>query len=174
MTLVPSVVPVTLTENEHVLGEGMLMPESVMLPLPAVAVTEPMALAPPLKYEQVIADCPLGVATTSPAGKASVKPNEPVLLLATLFKDKLKVRLVDPFSSMLEAPNDLVKVNVDGVPANAAEAPSKRHNVPTRCTIRRKNVVIRTPWRCNAARVRDAETAFLQVYWNRVCTPQKN
>src|SRR5262249_2712199 len=61
----PVVVPVTLSENVQLVLAARVAPERLTLPLPAVAVMVP----PP--HEPVR---PLGVATRSPAGNASVNP----------------------------------------------------------------------------------------------------
>src|SRR5712692_9270690 len=69
LLLLPAVVPVTFTEKVHVepaAGDAVSVPpDRLMLPLPATAVIVPLPQEPVN---------PLGFATTTPAGKLSVKP----------------------------------------------------------------------------------------------------
>ena len=97
--LVPAVVPVTFTESAQALRGGTVPPVRVTLPEPAVAVTTP---------PQVFAR-PLGVATTRPAGSASVKLT-PVRVVTTSELVMVKLRLVVAFSGMEAAPKDLLMV----------------------------------------------------------------
>ena len=100
----PAVVPVTLTENvqeEPAAGDAVSVPpDKLTLPLPATAVMVPLPQDPV---------SPLGVATTKPAGRLSVKATP---LSATLVFGFAMVKLseVEPFSGMLAAPKDLVIV----------------------------------------------------------------
>lgn len=71
LTLVPAVVPVTLTKRMQVVLAARPNDERLMLPLPAVAVSVP-AVTPPEVVRQVPL-WPFGVATTSPGGRVSVK-----------------------------------------------------------------------------------------------------
>src|SRR6202045_3774575 len=100
----PLVVPVTLTENvqeEPAAGDAVSVPpDKLTLPLPAGAVMVPLPQVPV---------SPLGVATTKPAGKLSVKATP---LSATLVFGFVMVKLseVVPFSGICAAPKDLVIV----------------------------------------------------------------
>src|SRR6476469_9544352 len=60
----PAAVPVTFTENVHELLAGMVPPERLITPVPAVAVMVP---APQIPVR------PFGVETTRPAGSVSLK-----------------------------------------------------------------------------------------------------
>ena len=51
---------------------------------------------------------PLGVETVSPAGSVSLKPMACSVVPELIFA-RLKVKLVEPFSGIVAAPNDLVK-----------------------------------------------------------------
>jgi hypothetical protein len=94
----PAVVPVTFTENVHEVDGTKLAPERLTLEEPATAV-----IAPP---PQVPVN-PLGVATTSPAGRLSV--NAIPLSVEFVFELVIvKLRVVLPFSGTVAAPNDFV------------------------------------------------------------------
>ena len=93
----PAVVPVTFAETVQDAPGARDAPESETEDAPATAVAVPPHVL--LK--------PLGVATTSPAGKPSVNATPlNVLLTFELLIEKLK--LVVPFSGMLAAPNVFV------------------------------------------------------------------
>src|SRR5262249_14388224 len=74
-------------------------PDKLMLLDPATAVMVP---PPQLPLS------PFGVPTTSPAGSVSVKPTPVSASGGVLGFWIMKVRLVEPLSGMLAAPNDLV------------------------------------------------------------------
>src|SRR6266851_4002903 len=95
----PAVVPVTFTEKVQEELVAKVAPDRVTLPEPAVAVMVP---PPQLPVR------PFGVATTKPAGSVSVKatPVSGMVLIAGFVMVKLK--LVEPFSGMVTAPNALV------------------------------------------------------------------
>ena len=97
--LTPAVVPVTFTRTVQLMipppNEVVFPPVREMELEPATAVTVPLQLLVR----------PLGVATTSPAGRVSVKA-KPVCTPAPL--SMVKVRLVLPFRAMASAPKALV------------------------------------------------------------------
>ena len=95
----PAAVPVTFTENEQGVPGARAAPERLTTPVPAVAVIVP----PPQDPLN-----PLGVETVSPAGSVSLKPM-PCSVVPELIFARLKVKLVEPFSGIVAAPNDLVK-----------------------------------------------------------------
>lgn len=105
---VPTVVPVTLTANVQELLAATVPPERLTAPEPAVAVMVPLP-QDPVK--------PLGVETTIPAGSVSVNatPEADVVLLFW----SVKLRLVEPFSGIVAAPNALP---IDGGPMTVREA----------------------------------------------------
>ena len=88
-----------MTDNVQDALEARVPPERLTEPDPATAVAVP---------PQVLVNA-LGVATTKPAGRLSVKAI-PVSARVVFGLVMLKVRLVEPFSGMLAAPNDLVMV----------------------------------------------------------------
>jgi hypothetical protein len=92
----PAPVPLTLMENVHEVFAGKLEPDRPILPPPATTVIVPAGQTP-LN--------PLGVATTSPAGRTSVKlmpvSSEMVFGFVTV-----KVKLVDPPTEMEGAPKE--------------------------------------------------------------------
>jgi hypothetical protein len=94
----PEVVPVTFTLIAHDPLAATVPFARMTLPLPAVAV-----VVPPHVLVR-----PLGVATTSPVGKVSVKatPASATVFAAGLVIVKLK--LVVPFTGIMAAPNDLL------------------------------------------------------------------
>jgi hypothetical protein len=100
---IPRVVPLTFTEKVQEALDAKLAPNRLTLDDPAVAVMLP----PPQDPVR-----PLGVATTSPAGKASVKPT-PLSDGPTLGLARVKLRLVAAFRRMLGAPNALLIVGGD-------------------------------------------------------------
>ena len=113
----PDVAPVTLTLKLHEALAASDAAASVMVPDPATAVIVP----PP----QVPAK-PLGVETTSPAGKVSVKPT-PVKVVAVLGLASVKVsEVVAPFA-MLAAPNALAIVGRDRSHGNAGRSRTRCH-----------------------------------------------
>lgn len=69
--MAPGVVPVTMTKKVQIVFGARPNDERLMLPLPAVAVSVP-AVTPPEVVRQLPL-WPFGVATTSPAGRVSVK-----------------------------------------------------------------------------------------------------
>jgi hypothetical protein len=73
---VPAVVPVIFTANVHELLEAIVPPKRLIVPDPAVAVTVPEP------HEPVT---PLGVATTMPAGRLSVKATPDSVVVVLLF-----------------------------------------------------------------------------------------
>src|SRR6478736_6298987 len=93
----PAVVPVTLTETVQLALAANVPAERLMLPDPATAVAVP----PQVLFK------PLGVATTNPAGRLSVKAM-PVSARLVLGFWIVNVSEVVPFNGMLAAPNTLV------------------------------------------------------------------
>src|SRR5712692_6350862 len=98
--LTPAVVPVTFTLNVHDPLAASVAPDKLTLPVACVAVIVP---PPQLPVR------PLGVATTRPEGRLSLKamPVSEELAFGLLM---VKLSEVDPFSGMLAAPNDLLMV----------------------------------------------------------------
>ena len=96
----PAVVPVTLTETVQLALDAIVPPDKLTDPDPATAVAVP---------PQVLLS-PLGVATTSPAGKVSVNAT-PFSVTFVLGFWMLNVSEVVPFNGMLAAPKALV---IDG------------------------------------------------------------
>jgi len=94
----PAAIPVTFTENVQELFAAMVPPVRLIVLVPAVAVIVPLP-QDPVK--------PLGVEITKPAGRVSVNAT-PVIPMVVLPFWMVKVRLVEPFSGMLAAPNALV------------------------------------------------------------------
>jgi len=97
---VPAAIPVTLTENVQLALAARVAPLRLMVFVPWVAVIVP----PPQEPVR-----PFGVETTRPAGSVSLKatPVNAVVLFGLL---TVKLKLVEPFSGMLAAPNVLVRV----------------------------------------------------------------
>ena len=93
----PAVVPCTLTETVQLALAANVPAERLMLPDPATAVAVP----PQVLFK------PLGVATTNPAGRLSVKAM-PVSARLVLGFWMVNVSEVVPFSGMLAAPKALV------------------------------------------------------------------
>ena len=93
----PAVVPCTFTMTVQLVPGASVWPLKLMLEEPATVVTVPVHV--PLVLG--------GVATTSPAGKLSVKAT-PLSVRFTLLLLSVKVRLVVPFSGIVAAPNALV------------------------------------------------------------------
>ncbi len=104
----PVTVPVTFREKLQELLAAMVPPVSAIVFVPGVAVIVPLPQEPL---------SPLGVETTSPDGSASVNAT-PVKAVALPFW-MVKVRLVEPFSGMLAAPNAFV---ITGGPTTVIEA----------------------------------------------------
>jgi hypothetical protein len=102
--LTPAVVPVTFTKKVQELLIPSVAPERLTLEEAAVAVIVPPPHAPV---------SPFGVATTTPAGRLSVKAT-PVSAMLALGLLTVKVNFVFWFTPMLEAPKALVIVG--GVP----------------------------------------------------------
>src|SRR6476646_5881398 len=94
----PAAVPVTLTENVQEALAAIVPPLRLIVFVPAVAVIVPPPQVPVR---------PFGVETTRPAGNVSLKPT-PVSATVVLLFWIVKVKLVEPFSGMLDAPNALV------------------------------------------------------------------
>jgi hypothetical protein len=109
LTKFPDAVPVTFTVTVQLLLAAMVPPVSEMLPEPATAVAVP---------PQVLVS-PLGVATTSPAGKVSVNatPVSATALAPGLVM--VKVKDVVPFSGIAAAPKALA---IDGGATTLIEA----------------------------------------------------
>lgn len=93
---VPVLVPVTLRLNVHEPPPASVALPQTTLALPATAASVPLPTQLPPSA--------LGVDTTRPAGKGSVKPI-PVNAVDALGLAMMKVSEVDPFSAMLAAPN---------------------------------------------------------------------
>jgi hypothetical protein len=92
LTFVPAVVPFTLTINVQEPLAVNANPEMLILPPPAVALGVPAVDTPPPELRQVPL-WPLGVATTSPAGRVSLKAMDCTLVDEFGFV-MVKVRLV--------------------------------------------------------------------------------
>ena len=97
----PAAKPVTFTENVHDVLAAIDAVARLITLVFCVAVTT----APP--PQPVKALCPFGVDTTRPAGRVSLKPT-PVSTVVVLLFWIVNVRLVEPFSGMLAAPNALM------------------------------------------------------------------
>ncbi len=106
---VPAAIPVTLTENVQELLAAIVPPLRLITFVPAVAVIVPLPHVPVR---------PLGVEITRPAGSVSLKPT-PVSAVVVLLFWMVKVKLVEPFSGMLAAPNALM---ITGGPVTVMEA----------------------------------------------------
>ena len=92
---VPELMPETFTAKLQEPFAARVAPVRLTLADPAVAAIVPSAQFPVR---------PLGVATINPPGKASLKPT-PLSDLPELGFDMVKVKVVEPFIGMLEAPN---------------------------------------------------------------------
>src|ERR1700691_435318 len=110
LVLVPAVVPVTCTEDEHEPLAAMVTPERLTLPPPCAALGVP---------PQVLV-CPLGDATTSPIGSASVNAI-PAMDSAGFGLLRLKVKVVVLFSGILAAPNAIKSVGAANTVTLAVE-----------------------------------------------------
>ena len=99
LDLVPADVPVTFTPMEHEPIEASVPPVKLMVLEPAVSDTVPVHV--------VLA--PLGVDTTKPAGRLSVKVT-PVSAKLEFGLLMLNVKLVEPFSGIVAAPKALLMV----------------------------------------------------------------
>jgi len=95
---VPAAIPVTFTENVQEVLAARLAPVRLITFVACVAVIVPPPQVP-VK--------PLGVEITRPAGSVSVKPT-PVSDVVVLLFWMVKLKLVEPFSGMLAAPNALI------------------------------------------------------------------
>src|SRR5580704_12982372 len=95
----PAVVPCTFSETVQEALAARVLPERLADPAPDAAVAVPPH----------VLDNPLGVATTNPAGKLSVKAI-PVSVTAAFGLVTLNVKEVVPFSGIVAAPNALVIV----------------------------------------------------------------
>jgi len=91
LALFPAVVPITLIAKLHPPLEVNVAPDRLTLPLPATAVIVPAPHVPV---------SPLGVATTTPAGNASVKPM-PVKVSVAFGLARENDNGLEPFSGML-------------------------------------------------------------------------
>jgi hypothetical protein len=109
LTCAPAAVPVTLTENVQEPLAAIVPPLRLIVFVPAVAVIVP---APQVPVR------PFGVETTRPAGSVSLNAT-PVSATVVLGFVMVKLKLVEPFSGMLAAPNALVIV---GGPTTVMEA----------------------------------------------------
>jgi hypothetical protein len=95
----PAVLPATFSEIVQDVFVASVAPDKLTDDEPAVAVVVP---------PQFVVS-PLGVATTKPAGKESVKAM-PVREMFPAGLAMVKLREVVPFTGMLAVPNDLVMV----------------------------------------------------------------
>jgi hypothetical protein len=95
---VPAVEPSTFTENVQLPPAASVAPERLTVEEPAKAVIVP---PPQLPVR------PLGLATTNPAGRLSVKAM-PVRVVPVLGLSIVKLKVVVPFNGMLAAPKDLL------------------------------------------------------------------
>ena len=95
---VPAAMPVTFTANVQEELAAIVPPLKLIVFVPAVAVIVPVPHVPVR---------PFGVEITRPAGNVSLKPT-PVSAVVVLLFWIVKVRLVEPFSGMLAAPNALM------------------------------------------------------------------
>ena len=77
---------------------------------------------------------PLGVEITRPAGRVSLKPTPVSVVVALLFW-MVKLRLVEPFSGMLAAPNDLMMTGGPTTVIDALEVLPKPALVELACTL---------------------------------------
>jgi hypothetical protein len=93
----PAVVPVTFAVTVQLAPAATPAPLRLTEEEPATAVAVPL---------QVVLS-PLGVATTNPAGKLSIKA-KPVRVVVALGLWMVKVRLVVPFSGIVDAPKTFV------------------------------------------------------------------
>src|SRR5258708_724252 len=94
---VPAAVPVTFTAKVHNVLCARVAPVKLMTFVACVAVIVPPPQLPTR---------PFGVETTRPAGSVSLKPT-PVRVVPVLLFWMVKVKLVEPFSGMLAAPQAL-------------------------------------------------------------------
>jgi len=108
LDFVPAVVPFTFTMNVQEPLAVSPNPEMLMLPPPAVALGVPAANTPPPELRQVPL-WPLGVATTSPAGRVSLKAIDCTLVDEFGFVI-VKVRLVVAPIAMEPVPNASARV----------------------------------------------------------------
>ena len=99
LTLVPPMVPATLTENEQLLFAGKSSESMLIVLLPGLA--EMAAAQVPVK--------PFGVATARPLGSGSLNETFSRSVLAFGLV-KLKVRDVVPFTGMVPVPKALAMV----------------------------------------------------------------
>jgi len=106
---VPAAIPVTFTENVQELLAAIVPPLRLITFVPAVAVIVP---APHVPVR------PFGVETTRPVGSVSLKAT-PLSAVVVLLFWMVKLRLVEPFSGMLAAPNALI---MTGGPVTVIEA----------------------------------------------------
>jgi hypothetical protein len=95
----PAVVPVTFTEIVQLAAGARVAPDKLTEEDPATAVAVPLH----------VLVRPLGVATTNPAGRLSVKAT-PLIVRFAFVLLSVKVRLVVPFSGIVAAPNALAIV----------------------------------------------------------------
>jgi hypothetical protein len=107
----PEVVPVTFTLIAHAPLTATVPVARLTVPVPAVAVVVP-------PHVLLI---PLGVATTSPAGKLSVNATPVSVTVFAAGLVIVKLKLVVPFTGIMAAPNDLLIVGGDAT-VKVAEA----------------------------------------------------
>lgn len=126
----PVAIAETSTVKLHEAPAASVAADSPTAPDPAVAVMLPPPQVPVR---------PLGVATSNPAGKVSVKPM-PVSAVPELGLEIWKVSNVNPFNATLPAPNDfeIVGGTIVGGGGGPAEEPPphpKVHEKPRTATI---------------------------------------
>jgi len=103
----PAVTPVTFTPNVHDAFAASVPPDKFRLLAPAVAVTVPLPQVPV---------SPFGEEITRPTGNVSTNPTP---VSADVFPAGfviVKLKVVDPFSGMLAAPNALLIVGTRTIP----------------------------------------------------------
>ena len=93
----PAVVPFTSTLNVQFALAAIDCPIRLIVEAPATAVTVPVQVPPMF----------VGLATTSPAGKLSIKPTPVIVRFWLALLSIVKVRLVEPLSGIVAAPNVL-------------------------------------------------------------------
>jgi hypothetical protein len=133
--LVPDVEPVTFTAKVQEALAANVPPDRLTEPDPAAAVMVPVPQEPvsPL----------LGVATTRPVGKVSLKAT-PLSDAVALGLVTAKLRLVAPLSGMLSAPNDLVMVG-GATTVTLAEAVPPEPPLPGQEQVTGPDVLFLTP-----------------------------
>ena len=122
---VPAAMPVTFTAKVHEVFCASEAPLRLITFVPAVAVMVP----PPQEPVR-----PFGVETTRPAGSVSLKPT-PVSVVVVLLFWMVKVKLVEPFSGMLAAPNALMMTGGATTVMEALEVLPRPPFVELACTL---------------------------------------